>query len=109
MKKPIKPGEIEVTHVKGSGPGGQNRNKRWTGIRVKHVPTGIVARATVRRSQNQNLQDAFESLEQKLEVFHYKPPKRHATRPSRSSVQRRQDAKRRHASKKKDRRKGWQD
>ncbi len=77
--------ELEVTHTKGSGPGGQNRNKRMTGVRVRHLPTGITVLATERRSQAQNLSAALERLSEKIESFFHKDLPRHATKPTRGS------------------------
>ena len=81
--------EVVITHVRGSGPGGQHRNKRWTGVRVEHLPTGITVTATERRSQGQNLEAALERLESKLEAFYFRPAPRHATKPTKSSKERR--------------------
>ncbi len=33
----LKETDLEIVHLKGSGPGGQNRNKRQTGIRITHL------------------------------------------------------------------------
>ena len=85
--------DLEITHFKGSGPGGQNRNKRFTGVRVKHLPTGVVALATERRSQGQNLSAALERLQERLERLFHKPKPRRATRKPKASVRRRLDAK----------------
>jgi peptide chain release factor len=90
--------DVEVSHFKGSGPGGQNRNKRMTGIRMVHIPTGIVVVATERRSQEQNLSNAFERLHEKLEQHFYRPPKRHATKKTKASVRRRVDEKRKRSA-----------
>ena len=49
-----------------SGPGGQNRNRRDTATTVEHLPTGIIAAATERRSQAQNRNRALFRLRQKL-------------------------------------------
>jgi protein subunit release factor A len=90
--------DIEITHTKGSGPGGQNRNKRMSGIRLKHLPTGIVVMATERRSQEQNLHAAFERLEERLERHFYIKPKRVKTKKTRSSQARRVENKKHRAS-----------
>lgn len=58
--------ECDVTRTRRSGPGGQNRNKVETAIVLKHRPTGIVAEASERRSQHENLQEALFRLRLKL-------------------------------------------
>lgn len=100
----IKEHEILVTHVKGSGPGGQNRNKRMSGVRIKHLPTGIVVTATERRSQEQNRTAALERLKLKLEERFRKPKPRIKTRVTRLDKQRRLDAKKKVSMKKEIRR-----
>jgi protein subunit release factor B len=80
----------EVETLKGSGPGGQHRNKTESAVRLKHLPTGIMAQASERRSQGQNLGVALERLRVLLERhFAPPPPPRRATRPSRASKERR--------------------
>lgn len=91
----LKPKDIEITHVRGSGPGGQNRNKRMSGIRMIHVPTGIVVVATERRSQEQNLSTAFFRLQKKIQDFYYVAPKRVQTKKTQASNKRRLEAKKR--------------
>ena len=90
-------GECTVEFLKGSGPGGQHRNKRDTGVRLVHPPSGVTVMATERRSQAQNLNLAFERLIRVLQARNHVPRPRHKTRPTLASVGRRLDAKRVHA------------
>ena len=46
--------ECEVRRLRRSGPGGQHRNKVETAISLRHLPTGVRAEASERRSQAQN-------------------------------------------------------
>ncbi len=102
--------EVEITHYKGSGPGGQNRNKRLTGVRIRHLPTGIVAEATERRSQAQNLAAAWERLEEKIARHFFRPKPRVATKKSRASQARRVEQKKVQSTRKRQRSKpNWED
>ncbi|MCA9771264.1 MAG: peptide chain release factor-like protein [Myxococcales bacterium] len=58
--------ECDVEFTRASGPGGQHRNRSETAVRLRHRPTGLVAQASERRSQYQNLRAALERLEEML-------------------------------------------
>ncbi|MGB0768998.1 MAG: peptide chain release factor family protein [Phycisphaeraceae bacterium] len=60
--------DCDVASGRASGPGGQNRNKVETAIRITHRPTGIVAAATERRHKEQNRTQAIFRLRLKLAV-----------------------------------------
>lgn len=60
--------QCTIRRVRRSGPGGQNRNKVETGIRLVHEPTGLVAEASERRSQAQNRAVAIRRLRLLLAV-----------------------------------------
>jgi len=44
------------------GKGGQNQNKRDTGVRVKHPPSGAVGEARDSRTQGENRKKAFRRM-----------------------------------------------
>jgi ribosome-associated protein len=126
---PVRPGtaiplrEITVRASRSSGPGGQHANRTASRIEASfdvaasealsdeqkqrimaRLGPRVVAVAQDERSQARNRDLALQRLAHRLEraLAHRRP--RHPTRPTRSSVTRRLDAKRRQAERKRDRR-----
>lgn len=58
--------DLRIECCRGSGKGGQNRNKRDTAVRITHIPTGLSARAEDQRTQALNKRNAFERLAKQL-------------------------------------------
>ena len=58
--------ELSIEFARGSGPGGQNVNKRETAVRIVHLPTKLSAHVDSERSQLQNKEKALNILRGKL-------------------------------------------
>lgn len=63
----INKSDVERWFTRGTGNGGQNRNKVETVVCLKHIPTGIIVKCQEQRTQKQNEERAWEILKYKLE------------------------------------------
>jgi peptide chain release factor len=72
--------DLRIDFYSGSGKGGQNRNRHYNCVRIRHMPTGIIVTASEERSQSQNLETAMERMSEKLEAMGRKKKKRVATK-----------------------------
>ncbi len=125
--------EFEITFARSSGPGGQNVNKvnskatlRWPLARSPSLPEDVCQRFLARyrrrvtvdgdlvvtsqryRDAGRNASDCLEKLRRMLLEVAQPPKRRKPTRPSRGSVRRRLDDKRRRSQKKDSRRESFE-
>jgi len=62
----IEPKDLEWKYTKGSGPGGQHRNKTSSAVQLYHKPSGVRIRSETEKSQKQNKEIALSVLKAKL-------------------------------------------
>ena len=86
--------DCDIEFIIAGGPGGQNRNKVSTGVRLTHRPSGMVVTATERRSQSRNRDAAYERMAARLEEAQREEVPRRPTRPSKAVRERRLEEKR---------------
>jgi protein subunit release factor B len=58
--------ECEVQTFRSSGPGGQHVNKSESGIRLRHLPSGMVVTSRRERSQHRNKKLCLQRLRKKI-------------------------------------------
>lgn len=62
----LNPRDVDIVTTRGSGPGGQNRNKIESCVIATHRPTGLSVRIDNERSQHQNKAMAYKVLAARL-------------------------------------------
>lgn len=62
----LDPRDLEIKTTRGSGAGGQHRNKVETAVVVKHLPSGMTVRSENSKSQHQNKENALSILRARL-------------------------------------------
>lgn len=85
--------QTAIEFFRGSGPGGQRRNKTETGVRLRHL-SGIVIEAEDTRSQARNRKLAFERLQKRLRELQRPRTRRISTKVPRASKEERLKRKR---------------
>ena len=93
-----------VETFRSGGPGGQHQNKTESGVRLTHLPSGIVVTARDSRSQHRNRQIALTRLRAELEERARPETPRVPTRTPPREKRKRLEAKRRRSEVKKRRR-----
>lgn len=85
--------ECEVETFRAGGPGGQHVNKVETGVRLTHLPTGVVVSCREERSQLRNKTTCLRRLRERIERLNYVPAARVPTKRTRAAKQRTLEAK----------------
>jgi peptide chain release factor 2 len=66
VKLDIKDSDLEIETYRSGGAGGQHVNKTESAVRIRHLPTGVVAACQNERSQHRNRKVAMQMLKAKL-------------------------------------------
>ncbi len=80
----IRPEDVRVDTFASGGPGGQHQNKTQSGVRLVHLPTGVVAESRTERSQHKNKANCWRMLRTRIyeQMIEKERAQRAATRKS---------------------------
>jgi peptide chain release factor 2 len=88
--------QCRVETFMAGGKGGQHQNRTESGVRLTHLPSGLVVTAREERSQFRNKAVALARLRKRLEAFNRRPAPRISTRvPTRERERRLKEKKKR--------------
>jgi protein subunit release factor A len=87
--------QCRVETFTSGGKGGQHQNRTESGVRLVHLPTGVVASSREERSQHRNKSIALERLREALKVRNHRPKPRRPTRVPLAEKRKRVEAKKR--------------
>lgn len=62
--------DLRIETMRGSGAGGQHRNRTESAVRMRHLPTGLEVRICSERSQHRNRDIARSILETRVAALH---------------------------------------
>ena len=92
--------QCRVETFMAGGKGGQHQNRTESGVRLVHLPTGVLVISREERSQHRNKSIALERLRRKLEKRNRRPKPRRPTKVPKAEKERRMKEKKRKARKK---------
>lgn len=93
--------QCRVDTFRSGGKGGQHQNTTESGVRLTHLPTGVVATARDHRSQHRNRKLALKRLRKRIEKkFRRRKPRRETKVPKREKKRRLEEKRRRSRLKK---------
>jgi len=57
--------DLKIERIRGTGPGGQRKNKVATCVRLTHIPTGIVV-VSDKRTQPESMRHALKEMDRRM-------------------------------------------